>query len=52
MLDRVLAGATVALHLAFEQFVVGGGALVWRRPAWAWAHVPAVALGAWRGVPS
>lgn len=47
MLDRVLADATVALHLAFILFVVGGGALVWRRPAWAWLHVPAVAWVAW-----
>ncbi len=47
MLDRVLADATVALHLAFILFVVGGGALVWRRPTWAWLHVPAVAWVAW-----
>ncbi len=47
MLDRVLADATVALHLAFILFVVGGSALVWRRPAWAWLHAPAVAWVAW-----
>jgi len=47
MLDRVLADATVALHLAFILFVVGGSALVWRRPNWAWVHVPAVAWVAW-----
>lgn len=47
MLDRVLADATVAFHLAFILFVVGGGVLVWRRPVWAWLHVPAVAWVAW-----
>lgn len=47
MLDRVLADATVALHLAFILFVVGGSALVWRRPTWAWLHLPAVAWVAW-----
>jgi hypothetical protein len=47
MLARVLADATVALHLTFILFVVVGGALVWRRPAWAWLHVPAVAWVAW-----
>lgn len=47
MLDRVLADATVALHLAFILFVVGGSVFVWRRPAWAWLHVPAVAWVAW-----
>ncbi len=47
MVDRVLADATVAFHLAFILFVMVGGALVWRRPAWAWLHVPAVAWVAW-----
>jgi len=47
MLARVLADATVALHFAFILFVVFGGALVWRRTAWAWLHVPAVAWVAW-----
>jgi Protein of Unknown function (DUF2784) len=47
MLDRVLADAAVAVHLAFILFVIAGGALVWRRPGWAWLHVPAVAWVAW-----
>jgi len=47
MLARVLADATVAFHFAFILFVVFGGALVWRRTAWAWLHVPAVAWVAW-----
>lgn len=47
MLARVLADATVAFHFAFILFVVFGGALVWRRIAWAWLHVPAVAWVAW-----
>jgi hypothetical protein len=44
---RLLADATVALHLAFVVFVVLGGLLVlrWRRVAW--LHVPAAAWGAW-----
>ncbi len=47
MLARVLADATVAFHFAFILFVVFGGALVWRRTAWAWLHVPAVVWVAW-----
>ncbi len=47
MLARVLADATVAFHFGFILFVVFGGALVWRRTAWAWLHVPAVAWVAW-----
>ena len=46
MFYRLLADATVVLHLAFVVFVVGGGLLVWRKPKLAWAHVPAVAWGA------
>ena len=46
MLYRLLADATVVLHLAFVVFVVGGGLLVWRRPKLAWVHLPAVAWGA------
>jgi Protein of Unknown function (DUF2784) len=47
MLFRLLADATVVLHLLFVAFVVCGGLLVlrWRRVAW--VHVPAVAWGAW-----
>ena len=47
MIAGVLADATVAFHFAFILFVVFGGALVWRRTAWAWLHVPAVAWVAW-----
>jgi Protein of Unknown function (DUF2784) len=44
---RILADATVVLHLLFVAFVVCGGLLVlrWRRVAW--VHVPAAAWGAW-----
>jgi Protein of Unknown function (DUF2784) len=47
MLFRLLADATVVLHLLFVAFVVCGGLLVlrWRRVAW--VHVPAAAWGAW-----
>ena len=44
---RLLADATVVLHLAFVLFVVAGGLLVLRRPRIAWAHLPAAAWGAW-----
>jgi hypothetical protein len=44
---RILADATVVLHLAFVVFVLLGGVLVfwWRHVAW--LHLPAVAWGAW-----
>jgi len=44
---RLLADATVVLHLAFVVFVLVGGLLVlrWRRVAW--AHLPAAAWAAW-----
>src|SRR5688572_26834244 len=47
MLFRLLADATVVLHLLFVAFVVCGGLLVlrWRRVGW--VHVPAAAWGAW-----
>ena len=44
---RILADATVVLHLAFVLFVVVGGVLVVRWPRVAWVHVPAAAWGAW-----
>ena len=44
---RLLADATVAVHLAFVLFVVFGGLLVMRRPRLAWVHLPAAAWGAW-----
>ena len=47
MIFRLLADATVIVHLAFVAFVVCGGvlALRWRRVAW--FHLPAAAWGAW-----
>lgn len=47
MVFRLLADATVALHLAFVLFVIFGGLLVARRPWVAWVHVPAVIWAAW-----
>jgi len=44
---RLLADATVAIHLAFVLFVIFGGFLAWR---WRWMvylHVPALLWGAW-----
>jgi hypothetical protein len=47
MIFRVLADATVVLHLLFVAFVVCGGVLVLRWPRMAWVHLPAAAWGAW-----
>jgi hypothetical protein len=47
MAFRILADATVIVHLAFVAFVVGGGLLVARWPRVVWLHLPAVAWGAW-----
>ncbi len=47
MIFRLLADATVVVHLAFVVFVVAGGLLVLRWPRVAWAHLPAAAWGAW-----
>jgi len=47
MAFRILADATVVLHLAFVVFVLLGGLLVLRRPQLAWVHLPAAAWGAW-----
>jgi hypothetical protein len=44
---RLLADATVVLHLAFVVFVILGGLLVLRWPRVAWVHVPAAGWGAW-----
>ena len=44
---RILADATVLLHLAFVAFVVAGGFLAVRWPRIAWLHVPAALWGAW-----
>lgn len=46
MVFRLLADATVVLHLAFVLFVLLGGALVVRWPRVAWIHLPAVGWGA------
>jgi hypothetical protein len=47
MIFRLLADATVIVHLGFVAFVLCGGvlALRWRRVAW--VHLPAAAWGAW-----
>lgn len=47
MACRILADATVVLHLAFVVFVVLGGVLVARWPRVAWVHLPAAGWGAW-----
>jgi hypothetical protein len=47
MVYRLLADATVVLHLLFVVFVVFGGLLVLRRPWIAWVHLPAAVWGAW-----
>ena len=47
MLSRILADATVFLHLAFVVFVLLGGLLVLRRPRLVWLHLPAVLWAAW-----
>ena len=46
MVFRILADATVVLHLAFVLFVLLGGVLVLRWPRAAWMHLPAVGWGA------
>jgi hypothetical protein len=47
MAFRILADATVLLHLAFVLFVMLGGIFVAYRPIVAWVHVPAAVWGAW-----
>jgi hypothetical protein len=47
MLDRLAADAVVALHLAFVVFAAIGGMLAWRRLAYAWFHLPALAWAAY-----
>jgi hypothetical protein len=44
---RLLADATVVLHLGFVVFVLFGGLLALRWPRAAWLHLPAAAWGAW-----
>jgi hypothetical protein len=43
---RLLADATLLVHLAFVVFVVCGGLLALRWPRVAWLHLPAAAWGA------
>ena len=47
MIFRLLADATVLLHVAFVFFVVCGGLLLVRWPRVAWLHLPAAVWGAW-----
>jgi hypothetical protein len=47
MLDRLAADTVVALHLAFVVFAAVGGMLAWRRLAYAWFHLPALAWAAY-----
>lgn len=46
MIYRLLADATVAVHLSFIAFVAAGGLLVLRRPRLGWIHLPCAAYGA------
>jgi hypothetical protein len=43
----ILADAVLVLHALFIVWVMAGGLVVWRRPALAWLHLPAVAWGVW-----
>jgi Protein of Unknown function (DUF2784) len=45
--SRLAADLVVVLHFAFVVFVVLGGMLAWRRPTFAWLHLPAAAWGAY-----
>ena len=47
MLYGLAADLLVLIHFSFIIFVVLGGLLVLRWPKVAWAHLPAVAWGAW-----
>lgn len=47
MIDRLAADAIVALHVAFVLFACLGGLLAWRRPRWAFVHLPAAMWAAW-----
>jgi hypothetical protein len=47
MVYRLLADATVVLHLLFVAFVIVGGVLVLRQSWLVWLHLPAVVWGAW-----
>ena len=47
MIDRLAADAVVAMHVAFVLFACLGGLLAWRRPRWAFVHLPAAMWAAW-----
>lgn len=47
MTHAALADAVLLLHALFIAWVVAGGLAVWRWPWLAWAHLPALAWGAW-----
>lgn len=47
MLYRLLADTVLLLHLGFIAWAALGGLAAWRRPRWAWLHLPALAWGAW-----
>jgi hypothetical protein len=42
-----LATLIALTHLGFILLVVAGGWIVWRRPWFAWIHLPAAIWGAW-----
>lgn len=43
MIYRLAANGVVVFHLGFILFAIFGAALVVRRGAWAWVHLPALA---------
>ena len=47
MIFLFLATLIVLVHLGFILLVVFGGWIVWRRPRFAWVHVPVAIWGAW-----
>lgn len=47
MAFRLLADASVVVHILFVAFVVFGGLFVLRWPWLVWLHVPAALWGAW-----
>jgi hypothetical protein len=46
VIPRLAADGVLVAHFAFIVFVLAGGLLVLRRPAWAAGHLPAVAWSA------
>lgn len=47
MAYRLAADFLLLMHLSFILFVVAGGLLCFKRPSWAWLHLPAVLWGVW-----